>query len=121
MNSILNKGSHLEKVNVRVTLDNLTDREIMDAAFFDCNCEGTANDLDFDFLSKVCPMLSPPSLEDVADVLHLDSKFLDSQALTDTTSTLGLHMNSSKFDESFSLLDQLSMVDTFTSEDQWPI
>lgn len=86
----------------------------MDAGF---GYEDSFFDLAFDSLA--CPILSPPSLEDVSDILQLDNSLdglIQSTPLPEqTTSDISLPA------DSFSMPCRHQMDDTFTSEDRWPI
>jgi len=118
VNSILIKGPHLDKVNICVTENYQTDSKMMASGCF--NYEETCLDFDFDALvTGVCGILSPPSLDEVADILQLDDSLESSMpgltSLADTT------LNFSEMKDCFTSLCQYTMDDTFTTEDRWPI
>jgi hypothetical protein len=95
------------------SVDHRTESVMMAGGF---DFEDTYLNLDFESLAAVCPVLSPPSLEDVADILLMDNT-LDS-LIPGLTSPMDMI---SQADDSFSMLDQFNLDDTFTSEDRWPI
>jgi len=114
VNSITITGPHLDRVNSNNTLEHWLNREKMDAGF---GYEDSFFDLAFDSLA--CPILSPPSLEDVSDILQLDN-CLD--GLIQPT-TLPEHTTSdvSFPADNFAMFCDHQLDDTFTSEDRWPI
>lgn len=118
MNSISIKGPHLDKVNFCVTENLVTDRKMMASGCF--NFEETCLDFDFDVLVPgVCDIMSPPSLDDVADILQLDNSL--ESLLPSLASSTDTTLNFSEVKDCFTSLCQYPLDDTFTTEDWWPI
>lgn len=116
MNSITITGPHLDRVNIDNIFEYWLNCGRMEEGF---GFEAEDTIFDFCFESLDCPLLSPSSLDDVADIFQMNknhgSLTPQVELPEDTASVF------SELDGSFSMLCHHQLDDTFTSEDRWPI